>query len=173
MKRNEQAFGGFAVPYSPEYLKFRSDPILLKQIAERTGGSSFVLDDHGCAEPLLQAIQERIERGGRQELRGAEIGVHRPLAVGRDEDQALRGWRLGRARRGRKGDIEGADIVRENPAKLVIRDLPYESAAGTKRREAGQQDEPRHPGFLRSRWGIVYALSLAVHCTSPGTETAV
>ncbi|HZJ15396.1 MAG TPA: hypothetical protein VFD27_10115, partial [Chthoniobacteraceae bacterium] len=25
-------------PYSPEYLRFRSDPILLKQIAERTGG---------------------------------------------------------------------------------------------------------------------------------------
>ncbi len=36
--RSEQAFGGFAVPYSPEYLRFKSDPILLKQIAERTGG---------------------------------------------------------------------------------------------------------------------------------------
>lgn len=36
--RTEQAFGGFAVPYSPEYLRFKSDPILLKQIAERTGG---------------------------------------------------------------------------------------------------------------------------------------
>lgn len=36
--RNEQAFGGFAVPYSPEYLRFQSNPILLKQIAERTGG---------------------------------------------------------------------------------------------------------------------------------------
>jgi hypothetical protein len=34
----ERAMGGFAVPYSPEYLKFRSDPIVLKQIAERTGG---------------------------------------------------------------------------------------------------------------------------------------
>lgn len=37
-ERNEQALGGFAVPYSPEYLRFRSDPILLKSIAERTGG---------------------------------------------------------------------------------------------------------------------------------------
>lgn len=36
--RNEQAFGGFVVPYSPEYLRFKSDPILLKQIAGRTGG---------------------------------------------------------------------------------------------------------------------------------------
>ena len=38
VKRNEQAFGGFAVPYSPEYLRFKSNPIALKQIAERTGG---------------------------------------------------------------------------------------------------------------------------------------
>ncbi len=37
-EQTEQAVGGFAVPYSPEYLRFRSDPILLKQIAERTGG---------------------------------------------------------------------------------------------------------------------------------------
>ncbi len=36
--RSEQAFGGFVVPYSPEYLRFKSDPILLKQIAERTAG---------------------------------------------------------------------------------------------------------------------------------------
>jgi hypothetical protein len=30
--------GGFSVPYSPENLRFRSDPILLQQIANRTGG---------------------------------------------------------------------------------------------------------------------------------------
>lgn len=36
--RNERAFGGFVVPYSPEYLRFRSNPIALTQIAERTGG---------------------------------------------------------------------------------------------------------------------------------------
>ncbi|EDY17307.1 protein of unknown function DUF1355 [Chthoniobacter flavus Ellin428] len=34
----EQLFGGFAVPYSPEYLSFRSNPQLLQQIAARTGG---------------------------------------------------------------------------------------------------------------------------------------
>jgi uncharacterized membrane protein len=36
--RNEQTLGGFVVAYSPEYLRFRSDPIALRQIAERTGG---------------------------------------------------------------------------------------------------------------------------------------
>jgi hypothetical protein len=38
VKRNEQAFGGFDVPYSPEYLRFKSNPIALKQIADHTGG---------------------------------------------------------------------------------------------------------------------------------------
>ncbi len=36
--RAEQTSGGFVVAYSPEYLRFRSDPNMLKQIAERTGG---------------------------------------------------------------------------------------------------------------------------------------
>jgi uncharacterized membrane protein len=36
--RNEQTMGGFVVAYSPEYLRFRSDPVTLRHIAERTGG---------------------------------------------------------------------------------------------------------------------------------------
>jgi uncharacterized membrane protein len=36
--RNEQTLGGFVVAYSSEYLRFRSDPITLRQIAGRTGG---------------------------------------------------------------------------------------------------------------------------------------
>ncbi len=36
--RSEQAVGGFGVPYSAEYLSFRSNPLTLGQIAERTGG---------------------------------------------------------------------------------------------------------------------------------------
>lgn len=36
--RSEQTLGGFVVAYSPEYLRFRSDPITLRKIAERTGG---------------------------------------------------------------------------------------------------------------------------------------
>ena len=36
--RTEQSVGGFVVPYSNEYLRFRADPIRLASIAERTGG---------------------------------------------------------------------------------------------------------------------------------------
>lgn len=36
--RDDQAFGGFIIPYSPEYLRFRSNRQTLTEIAERTGG---------------------------------------------------------------------------------------------------------------------------------------
>ncbi|HUQ68043.1 MAG TPA: VWA domain-containing protein, partial [Planctomycetaceae bacterium] len=36
--RDEQAFGGFIVSYSPEYLRFRSNRQTLSEIAERTNG---------------------------------------------------------------------------------------------------------------------------------------
>lgn len=36
--RKESATSGFIVSYSPEYLRFRSDPITLKQIQQQTGG---------------------------------------------------------------------------------------------------------------------------------------
>lgn len=36
--RTDHVFGGFIIPYSPEYLRFRSSPIALKEIAEKTGG---------------------------------------------------------------------------------------------------------------------------------------
>ncbi len=37
-ERSDQAFGGFVVPYSPEYLRFRSNRQVLNEIVERTGG---------------------------------------------------------------------------------------------------------------------------------------
>lgn len=36
--REDHANGGFIVSYSPEFLRFRSNPIVLEEIAERTGG---------------------------------------------------------------------------------------------------------------------------------------
>ena len=34
----ERVTGGFILPYSPEYLRFRSNPIVLEDVARRTGG---------------------------------------------------------------------------------------------------------------------------------------
>ena len=45
--RSETAMAGFAVPYSPEYLRFRSDPIVLGKIAAKTGGRILRGDETG------------------------------------------------------------------------------------------------------------------------------
>ena len=44
--RTDQAFAGFAVPYSAEYLRFRADPAALAEIARATGGRELGPDDH-------------------------------------------------------------------------------------------------------------------------------
>jgi uncharacterized membrane protein len=42
--RQEQAHGGFVLSYSPEYLRFRSNPIVLKKIAKATQGALLEAD---------------------------------------------------------------------------------------------------------------------------------
>ncbi len=52
--RKETAYAGFIVSYSPEYLRFRANPIVLRDIAERTGGSE--LDTDRSVEDLAGQI---------------------------------------------------------------------------------------------------------------------
>ncbi len=48
--RTDRAQGGFIVPYSPEYLRFRSNPVVLEEIASRTGGRR--LDANATADTI-------------------------------------------------------------------------------------------------------------------------
>ncbi|MDB6174915.1 MAG: hypothetical protein JWL59_4226 [Chthoniobacteraceae bacterium] len=52
IERQEQITGGFALPYSPEYLRFRSDSLLLKEIAQRTGGRVLSATDLDVFSPV-------------------------------------------------------------------------------------------------------------------------
>lgn len=52
--RKETAYGGFIVSYSPEYLRFRANPIVLREIAEKTGGSE--LQTEQSSEELAKTI---------------------------------------------------------------------------------------------------------------------
>ncbi|MCA9075650.1 MAG: VWA domain-containing protein [Planctomycetaceae bacterium] len=56
-EREDRVHGGFIVPYSPEYLRFRSDPIALDEIRERTGG--VVLDGESKAEDVFNRRQPK------------------------------------------------------------------------------------------------------------------
>src|SRR5690606_16181689 len=55
--RSDRAHGGFIVPYSPEYLRFRSNPILLEQVRERTGGT--LLTGESTAEDIFNRRQPK------------------------------------------------------------------------------------------------------------------
>lgn len=50
-ERTEQVPAGFIVPYSPEYLRFRANPIALEEIARKTGGK--VLDGDAKVEDIF------------------------------------------------------------------------------------------------------------------------
>lgn len=43
-EREDRIVGGLIVPYSPEYLKFRSSPIALENVARKTGGQELTAD---------------------------------------------------------------------------------------------------------------------------------
>jgi hypothetical protein len=55
----EVAYGGFIVSYSPEYLNFDSNPIVLEEIAKQTGGE--MLDPSLPPEELVDRIYGRRE----------------------------------------------------------------------------------------------------------------
>jgi hypothetical protein len=57
--RKEQSIGGFVVPYSPEYQRFRANPILLEEIAERTNGRNLSGKDiTAAAQEIFKARRE-------------------------------------------------------------------------------------------------------------------
>jgi uncharacterized membrane protein len=51
--RTARAQGGFIVSYSPEYLRFRSNPMVLDEIAEKTGGT--VLKKDASADEIYRS----------------------------------------------------------------------------------------------------------------------
>ncbi|MFY9256053.1 MAG: VWA domain-containing protein [Fuerstiella sp.] len=55
--RKEIAYGGFIISYSPEYLRFEPNPIVLQEIADQTGGQ--VLDSSLTPEELADQIYGR------------------------------------------------------------------------------------------------------------------
>ena len=60
-ERTERANGGFIVPYSPEYLRFRSNPIILEEIAKDTGGKVLSYEPGPETDGLTKAQQRANE----------------------------------------------------------------------------------------------------------------
>jgi hypothetical protein len=137
--RTERILSGFVVPYSPEYLRFRSNPIVLNQIVERTGGSS-----RSVADLFLLALAILIP---------LDVGIRRiqlDLLV-------IRGW-LGLDRKGppsgetfrallkRKEKIE---FVHERPEDRAAPPIPRRIEPRAPKREEPKPAPPPKPGDER------------------------
>jgi Ca-activated chloride channel homolog len=117
--RSEQAFSGFSVPYSPEYLRFKSDPILLRQIAERTGGRMLTRADLDLFHP---------PRGPRESTRPVfdwfliALACLIPIDVGlrrvQLDWQVIKGW-FGFGRKGESTVTMGALLERKKQVQTT------------------------------------------------------
>ncbi|MSR56107.1 MAG: VWA domain-containing protein [Planctomycetaceae bacterium] len=153
-RTEDRAFGGFIVPYSPEYLRFRSNPLVLKEIAERTGGQELEPD----------ATAEQIFNTNRQPKRSSRpifdwfliaLAILVPLDVAVRRVQldwsVIRGWfGLGR-RSGPSSQTMGALLERKQAVDSQIEarraETPMVSRLPTiKRADPGRVAKPTPPG---------------------------
>jgi Ca-activated chloride channel homolog len=112
--RSDRAHGGFIVPYSPEYLRFRSNPILLEQIRERTGGTP--LTGESTAEEIFNRRQPKQSTQPIFDWLLMALACLLPLDVAIRRVQldwhVIRGW-LGLDRRAEQSATMGALLERK------------------------------------------------------------
>ena len=127
----EQMVGGFAVPYSPEYLKFRSDPRVLQEIARKTGGRVLSASDLDLYHP---ARQPRESSSPVIDWFLILLACLVPLDVAVRRVQLdwslIRGWFIGRSREESTGTM-GALLQRKQQVKSTFLPPRSERAAPT------------------------------------------
>lgn len=100
--REESAYAGFIVSYSPEYLRFRADPIVLQEIAEATGGQVWEIeeDPEQIAEVLFGERQRKQTSRPVFDWYLLVLACLLPLDVGIRRVQLDFGWLWRRRQRG-------------------------------------------------------------------------
>ena len=86
-----------------------------------------------------------------QHLGRAEAGVHGPMGVGRDQDQAAAGGSDVASRSGAELDSEASDVVGEDLPELVVGDLADEGGLEPERGQARDRVRRRTAAELASR----------------------
>ena len=111
-------------------------------------------------EHLAVGDRRRVDVVGMQQRRHAEVGVHRALGVGRDDDDAAAGGHrlVGRPSARPEGDADGAQVVSEHVAEVVVGDLADVGGAAAEAGDAGHRVGRRSTAHLDGRAeGVVEA----------------
>ncbi len=134
-ERTDRTFGGFIVPYSPEYMRFRSDPILLEQVAARTGGT--MLNAESKAEDIFNRRSPKKSTQPIFEWLLMALACLLPLDVGirrvQIDGAALKSW-LGLSRRQDSTQTMGTLLRRKQSLDAQLgkerRETPVPTAGG-------------------------------------------
>ena len=152
----EQVAGGFILPYSAEYLRFRSDPIVLKGVADSTGGR--VLDGDPETMGTLFTEDREPKRSSRPIfdwlLIALACGVPLDVAVRRVQldRSVVRGW-FRREKLGTSGKNEptlGALLERKKGVAPPARRDPVRSAKPANRGKPTPARVPEAPAKPRA-----------------------
>jgi uncharacterized membrane protein len=118
----ERSFGGFVVPYSAEYLRFRSNPVVLREIAGRTGGRIL----SGTEKGPEMFLHDRVPRTGSTPLTDIFLIVLAclvPLDVAVRRVQLdlnmIRGWFGLDARKAPSGETLSALLRRKGEVEFI------------------------------------------------------
>lgn len=141
--RKETAYAGFIVSYSPEYLRFRANPIVLREIAERTNGQE--LNTDSSIDELAEQIygERRPKRSSRPVFDWllAALACLLPVDVALRRVQLDFGWVRTLFRRDR----------RESTATLgaLLQKTDEVRAALASQRQDQRPPQPARPGVMR------------------------
>jgi len=150
----ERAVGGFVVAYSPEYLRFRSSPAVLKEIAEKTGGRMLTGDEPG--EKVF--LHDRPPKASSKPIADwflIAMALLIPLDVGVRRIQLdwslIRGWFLVRKARESAGETFEALLRRKKAIEFVKPDkleAGKPTTAALRDKLADKKAKPGAPGRI-------------------------
>ena len=119
--RSERALGRFVVAYSPEYLRFRSNPIAIEQIVRRTGGRLLTGNEKG-KDIFLKHKKPRVNSESVVDWFLLVLACLIPLDVAVRRVQldwlVIRGWLGFGRRRAAAGATMGALLKRKEAIKF-------------------------------------------------------
>lgn len=145
--RTEQLNSGFAVPYSPEYLRFRSDPNVLRHIAGETGGRLLDGTENGVTVFARDRSPKRSSRPVADWFLLA-IAILIPVDVGARRIQidfsVIRAWLRGR-RRGESTETMNALLRRKQAIRTSSETAEFAPARPLRRPAAGRPSRPTSP----------------------------
>lgn len=142
-KKIERVHGGFVVPYSQEYLRFRNNPLTLQQVTQRSGGAALTGVETG-EEVYTRDRREKQTSSPVFDIVLLVLAILIPLDVGLRRVQfdwsTVRGWlSLGRAEQPSKETFTALLQRKENVAgQMSTQDESAGSGGGRGHKQAKQ-----------------------------------